>query len=80
MNNTVVTISIPLELKKKMEEFSETNWSEAMRQFLQDKVHRMEILKEMDEMLKHSELTDEDVDKVGHIIKEKAWKKIKKMI
>ena len=78
--NTIVTLAIPHDLKKKMEDFPETNWSEVMRQFLQNKIHRMGILKEMNKLLEHSEITDQDIDKIGHIIKEKGWKKIKKLV
>ncbi|MEK6982191.1 MAG: hypothetical protein AABX38_04640 [Candidatus Micrarchaeota archaeon] len=80
MANVVVTVSIPSELKNKMNDFPETNWSELMREFLSQKVNRMEVLKQMDEMLKNSELTEEDVERVGKLIKQKAWQKTQKMI
>lgn len=41
---TSLTLSIPPELKKKMEHFSEINWSEVARKAILQKIEDMEFL------------------------------------
>ena len=65
-----VTLSVPSELKQKMESFKEINWSEVMRSNLSDKVRRLEIMKKLDELTSGSKLTEEDVKRIGDKIKE----------
>jgi len=73
-----ITLSIPDELKKQIDELPELNLSESMRQFLTEKVKRALLLKKIDKMLENSELTEEDCIKLGDKIKEGMWKKYKK--
>jgi len=73
-----ITLSIPDELKKQIDELPELNLSESMRQFLADKVKRALLLKKLDKMLENSELTEEDCLKLGDKVKQKAWEKLKK--
>lgn len=42
-----ITLSIPDELKKKMDQFKEMNWSEVARQAIQ---HKLELLERMHSM------------------------------
>ncbi len=55
-----ITLSVPEDLKQKMDSIPEMNWSETMREFLSEKVKRALILKKLDKMLENSELTEED--------------------
>jgi len=73
-----LTLSIPEELKKEMDELPETNWSVLVREFLTEKIKRALLLKKLDKMLENSELTEEDCLRLGNEVKQKAWKKLKK--
>jgi len=68
-----ITLSIPKELKAKLDELPELNFSESMRQFLEEKVKRALLLKKLDEILKDSKLTEEDCLRLGNELKEKGW-------
>ena len=57
-----VTLAVPQELKEKMDEFQEVNWSAVARQAFAQKVKQMEILKKF---AAESELTEEDAIKLG---------------
>lgn len=72
-----ITLSIPEDLKRKLDELPELNVSEAVRRFLSEKAKRALLLKELDKLLENSELTDEDALKLGNRIKEGMWKKYK---
>ena len=72
-----ITLSIPQELKKQIDEFPELNLSKAMRQFLSEKIKRALLLKKLDKMLENSELTEEDCLRLGNEVKQKAWEKLK---
>jgi hypothetical protein len=73
-----ITISVPEELKKKLEEFPEINWSGFLRECIESKAKRLAILKKLDKMLENSEITEEDALKLGDKVKEGMWKKYKK--
>lgn len=73
-----ITLSIPEELKRQLDELPELNVSESMRKFLSEKVKRALLLKKLDKMLENSELTEEDCLNLGNKIKEGMWKKYKK--
>ena len=60
-----ITVSVPKELKHKMDEFKDINWSELTRQFISDKVRRLSLLRKLDKMLEHSELTDKDIEELS---------------
>ena len=70
-----VTLSVPVELKDKMELFKEINWSEVMRNTLSEKVRRLEIMKRLDELTAGSKLTEEDVKRIADKIKEGVAKR-----
>lgn len=64
-----LTITIPIELKKKIDSLPELNWSETIRSFLAEKVKRALILKKLDNLLAKSELTEEDCLVLGERMK-----------
>ena len=70
-----MTLAIPEELKKKMDQFKEINWSEVARQAIMDKTL---LLERMNQLLSKSELTEADVMKYSRQIKKTVWKKHKK--
>jgi len=70
-----MTLAIPIELKAKMDQFREINWSEVARQAIQEKTL---LLERMNQMLSKSQLTKADVVKYSRQIKKNVWKKHKK--
>jgi hypothetical protein len=72
-----ITLSIPEELKKQLDELPELNISEAVRNFLTEKAKRALLLKKLDKMLEDSKLTEEDCLRLGDKIKEGMWKRYK---
>ncbi|MEK6907451.1 MAG: hypothetical protein AABW45_02890 [Nanoarchaeota archaeon] len=57
-----LTLAVPEELKKKMENFPELNWSEIARQAFIEKIKDLEFLKKFREK---SKLTEEDALRFG---------------
>ena len=72
-----ITLSVPAELKHKMDEFKDVNWSELTRRFITDKVERLSVLHKLDKMLENSTLTEEDCLRLGNELKERVWKRHK---
>ncbi len=72
-----ITISVPEDLKRELDQLPEINWSEILREMLREKVKRLEILKKLDKMLENSELTEEDCLRLGERAKTKMWKRYK---
>ena len=70
-----ITISVPKDLKVKMEKFPEINWSKLTSILLSQKIKRLELLKKLDEMLADSKLTDEDCIELGKRLKKEIAKK-----
>jgi len=66
-----LTLSIPNELKKEMEKFSEINWSEVARDSIKKKITQLNFLKgfKID-----SEITPEEALKLGREINQKLIK------
>lgn len=59
---TTLTLSVPIELKHKMDTFPEMNWSEVARQAFLQKIEDMEFLRTFKEK---SKLTEADALKLG---------------
>lgn len=70
-----ITISVPKELKEKMNKFPEINWSRLACILLSQKIKRLELLKKLDEMLVDSTLTDEECIDLGKRLKKEIAKK-----
>ena len=60
------TIRIPAELKKKMEK-NPAEWSQEIRDFLEERVKRMELLKTLEEIELRSEKRKTKIDSVSLI-------------
>ncbi|ACM58827.1 conserved hypothetical protein (plasmid) [Halorubrum lacusprofundi ATCC 49239] len=57
-----ITVNVDDELKERMENHPEINWSEVTRQAISEKIKKLEL---MDELTVDSELGDEDVDEIA---------------
>ena len=73
-----LTLSISKELKSQIDKVPELNVSEAVRQFLAEKVKRALLLKKLDKLLENSKLSEEDCLRLGNEVKQKAWERLKK--
>ena len=73
-----ITLSIPEELKKKMKQYDEINWSAIVRKILQEKIQKL-IWKE--EMLKELRMEEEFTNwtiEMGRKMKIERLKELKK--
>ncbi|MEW6748690.1 MAG: hypothetical protein AB1295_03205 [Candidatus Micrarchaeota archaeon] len=61
-----VTLTVPTDLKKRMDEFPEINWSEVARQAISRKIKELLIVRTI---TAKSKLTDADVKEIGDKIK-----------
>ena len=69
-----MTLSIPKEMKKEMELYTEINWSAVAREAIRRKLR---VLREMDDLLKNSKLTEEDAIFFGKKLSRKVAKRLK---
>ena len=67
-----MTLAVSEEIKKRMEEFPEINWSEVARQAFAQKREDLELLRKFKS---NSTLTEKDVLKLGSEISKKLSKK-----
>lgn len=70
-----ITLSVPEELKKKMEEFPEINWSAIAREAIKK---RLFMLSEFKKFTKDSGFSEEDAIKFGKEVNKGVSKKYKK--
>jgi len=71
---TTLTLSVPGELKHKMESFSEINWSAVAREAFKQKIADLEFLREFKSQ---SELTERDALRLGGKVNKALSKKYK---
>jgi len=67
-----ITLSVSEDLKKKMEQLPEINWSEIARQAIEQKTAQMIVLKSI---TSKSKLTEKDALELGRKINKKLAKK-----
>ncbi len=72
MNMVNITVSVPIEMKKRMEEFAVINWSEVARAAFESQIEKLELLKAL---TSESKATDEDIQKLSEKIKAAVWKR-----
>lgn len=73
-----ITLSISEELKKELDSMPEINWSEVTREFLSNKVKRLELLKKLEKQLEskeEQELTKWSVE-LGRRAKKGSFKRL----
>ena len=71
-----VSISVPDELRKKMNELDEINWSAVARKAFEEKVMQIAFLKKI---AKKSKLSEHDAEKISERINQNITKKFKEM-
>ena len=69
-----VTLSIPEDIKKKMEKFAWLNWSALAREAFVKKMRQLEILEKFEEDFEKSKLSDEDCIKLGRELRKSMSK------
>lgn len=57
-----ITVNVDDELRARMENHPEINWSEVTRQAISEKIELLEV---MDDLTKDSELTESDVEEIA---------------
>lgn len=71
---TTMTLAIPTELKQKLEDFPEINWSEVARQAFMQKIKDLEFLKAFKS---ESEMTEEEALRLGKEVRKKLGKRFR---
>ena len=69
-----VTLSIPMEVKQKMDKFEWLNWSALAREAFIKKMRQLEVLEKFERDFEKSELTDEDCVVLGRKLKKEMLK------
>jgi predicted CopG family antitoxin len=67
-----ITVNVDDDLKERMENHPEINWSEVTRQAIQKKIEALEV---MDELTSESDLTENDVQEIADKINESGRKR-----
>lgn len=60
-----ITLSVPEELKQKMDKFEWLNWSALARESFIKRIKQLELLAQIEKDVANSELTDEDCIELG---------------
>jgi len=68
-----ITLSIPDDLKKKMEKHSEIKWSQVARNAIEKRINDLELL---EKLTSKSKLTEEDVGEISKIINKEVARKV----
>jgi len=73
---TTLTLSVPTELKQKMDTFPEMNWSEVARQAFLQKIEDMDFLRTFKEK---SKLTESDALRLGKKVSRAVSDRLRKI-
>jgi len=68
-----ITVNVDDDLKDRMEQHPEINWSEVTRQAIQEKIETLDV---MDELTSGSELTESDVAEIADKINGSARERV----
>lgn len=71
-----ITLSVPPDLKKRMDAHREMNWSSQIRAIISNK---LDLLEEMDRIASKSKLTEKDVEELALKIDQGMAKRLKAM-
>lgn len=71
-----LSVSVPDELKLRMDHLDEINWSAVARRAFEEKVKQIEFLQKIS---KKSKLTQKDADEIGTKINKEMAKKFRRM-
>ena len=72
-----VTFAMPAEVKAEMKELAWVNWSEAAAEEIAGDLSRQKTLNELDELLKNSEVSDEEILKWSKAARKGRFNKLK---
>ena len=72
---TTITLSVPKEIKQRMDKFSWLNWSALAREAFVKRMRQLEILSKFEKDFENSELTDEDCIELGRELRRELSKK-----
>ncbi|MDD3264252.1 MAG: hypothetical protein PHT94_05150 [Candidatus Nanoarchaeia archaeon] len=67
-----LTLSIPMDLKSKMDQFDEINWSAVAREAFYEKINDLEFIKKFK---KNSKISQEDAINLGRELNRKLLKR-----
>ena len=73
-----ITLSIPEELREKMKQYDEINWSALVRKIIEKKVQELRWKEELLKDLDSQEKFNQEAIRIGDKIKESMWKRYKK--
>jgi len=73
---TTMTLAVPTELKHKMDEFPEMNWSEVARQAFMQRIKDLEFLKKFKSK---STLTEADALRLGREVNKSLSNRLRKL-
>ena len=68
-----ITVNVDDDLKERMEDHPEINWSAVTRQAIHEKIEALEV---MDELTSESELTETDVREIADRINERGRERL----
>ena len=77
MTTTNLTLSVSVELRKKMEQFPEVNWSALIRRLLESQVQGLALKEQLLKQLESEKEFDKEALRIGNEIKETTWKRYK---
>ena len=72
-----ITLAVPQELKKEMNQHPDINWSAVARHAIK---RRVELLHKFDEFTKESTLTEEDAIKLGRKVNKALAKRYRELV
>ncbi|WP_121744971.1 hypothetical protein [Natronorubrum halophilum] len=72
-----ITVNVDDDLKDRMEQHPEINWSEVTRQAIQEKIETLDV---MDELTSGSQLTESDVTEIANKINESAHDRVEEKL
>ena len=67
-----VTLSIPTDMKHKMDSFAEINWSAVARQAFEEQITKLELV---NSIVSKSKATEKDVEELSKKIKQGIWQR-----
>ncbi|HLD04516.1 MAG TPA: hypothetical protein VJG90_02240 [Candidatus Nanoarchaeia archaeon] len=73
---TTVSVAIPDELKQRMHQMDEVNWSAVARKAFEEKIHQIEFMKKL---AQKSKLTEKDAEAISDRINLNMAKKFRTM-
>ena len=73
-----LTLSLTEDIKKKMEDFPEVNWSALIKKYIESKVNRLVWKEQLLRQLDSEKDFEEEALRIGDKIKQGAWERLKK--